>query len=151
MAKKQKSELPGLEDRRWVPLGDDNALWTVGDWVRKGLRVAYRERGDDHIELMLLDPRRPPPEPLYIEGPSRYFYYVWEPDFFKLRPSWSQEEERVRRKAGLQEEEVAARPQSQPPGPKPKHDWPIQVARHLISLIQAGKPVPTSKKCFSGA
>jgi len=44
MAKKQKSELPGLEDRRWVPLGDDVRM--AQDMAARGFRIMCRERGD---------------------------------------------------------------------------------------------------------
>jgi hypothetical protein len=143
MAKKRQDGLPGLDDRRWMPLGDDNALWNFADLVRRGLRVAYRERADDHIELTVVDPSQPPP---YAEWPSKYFYYYWAPDLSALlAPPWSQEEERVRHKAGLKEEEVVFPPP--PPrqrGRKPTADWKVKVAFYVGRIKGSGEELPTA-------
>jgi hypothetical protein len=145
MTEKQKSELPGPEDPNWLPIGADNALWVVGGLVRKGVQVAYRERGDDHIELMLLDPQQPPPEPLYVEGPSKYFYYMWAPDVFPPQP-WFEEDLRLRRKAGLQEEKADAPPARCKPGPQPTADWKNRLTDYVRCLQRSGKQIPTAAK-----
>jgi len=32
------------------------------------------------------------------------------------------------------------------PGPQPKHDWPIEVAREVIRIVRAGKREPTARQ-----
>jgi len=58
MARKQQPNLSGLDDPNWLPLGPD--LHVAQDLAGKGLRIAYRERGDPNCNLALLDPGRPP-------------------------------------------------------------------------------------------
>jgi hypothetical protein len=140
-----KQELPGLEDPRWMPLGADEALWMVADWVNRGVRVAYREREGDHTGLVLANPSQPPPEPLYVEGPSKYFYYLWSPDLSVVfAPPWSQEEERVRRKAGLKEKGVFPPPAPRQRGRKAKADWKVYVANYVGRIEGAGEELPTA-------
>jgi len=142
--KQQPPVRPGLEDPNWLPIGDDDAAWIAQDMAIRGLRIAYRKRGDPHCELTPLDPRLPP------EGQSNLFYYSWGPDHSKLASWWWEEEERLRErlrpKGGRQGEEAVARHQPRKPGPKPRYDWPTQVARHLINLIRSGKPEPTPQE-----
>jgi len=96
MARKQQPNLSGLDDPNWLPLGPD--LHVAQDLAGKGLRIAYRERGDPNCNLALLDPGRPP------DQQSNFFYYSWGPDHSKLVP-WKEEEERLRSKLSQQKEE----------------------------------------------
>ena len=143
MVKKQKSGLPGLssahtiEDRRWVPLGEDVRM--AQDMAARGFRIMCREQGD-HVELVPLDLGLP------AEALTQYFFYAWHPDMFPPNPGL-EEDYQLRLKIWQQEQEKAvARPQPRPPGPKPRYDWPTQVARHLINLIRSGKLEPTPQE-----
>jgi hypothetical protein len=139
VAKKQQCALPGLDDPNWLPIGDSGSAWIAQDLAIRSLRIAYRERGDHNCELVPLDSELPPDEQ------SNFFYYVWGPDISSLVP-WSQEEQWVRHKFVRQEGEVVARPRPRKPGPKPRHDWQLEVARHLIGLLRSGKPLPIPKE-----
>ena len=143
MVKKQKSGLPGLssahtiEDRRWVPLGEDVRM--AQDMAARGFRIMCRERGD-HVELVPLDLGLP------AEALTQYFFYAWHPDMFPPNPGL-EEDYQLRLKIWQQEQEKAdARPQPRPPGPKARHDWQLEVARHLIGLLRSGKPLPIPKE-----
>ena len=103
MVKKQKSGLPGLssahtiEDRRWVPLGEDVRM--AQDMAARGFRIMCRERGD-HVESVPLDLG------LSAEALTKYFFYAWHPDMFPPNPGL-EEDYQLRLKIWQQEQEKA--------------------------------------------
>jgi hypothetical protein len=140
MAKKQQDGLPGLDDQRWLPLGDNAATARV--LAIKGLRIACRERGD-HRELAPLDPGLSL-EALCPGGQSKYFYYIWEPDQNRLYSLLTDEEERFWRRVAeteQQNKEVVGR---RKPGPKPTADWKTRVAYYVGCIKGSGEELPTA-------
>jgi len=85
MVKKQKSGLPGLssahtiEDRRWVPLGEDVRM--AQDMAARGFRIMCRERGD-HVELVPLELG------LSAEALTKYFSTHGTPICFRPTQGW---------------------------------------------------------------
>jgi len=133
--KKQSPVRPGLENPNWLPIGYPHIAQNM---AIRGVRVAYRDRGDPNCELVRLDPGRPPDEQ------SNFFYYAWGPDFSMFTP-WLEEEEQVRRKF-VRQREVVARPKSGKRGRKPTADWKNRVAYHVGYIEGSGEEIPTAAK-----
>jgi hypothetical protein len=142
MTKKQQQSLPGIDDPRWIPLGDNAA--TARILATKGLRIARRKR-EDHRELVPLDPGLSL-EALCLGGQSKYFYYIWEPDQFRLNSVLTEEEERFWRRVAeteQQEKDVVGR---RKPGPKPTADWKSRLAHRVGYIEGSGEEMPTAAK-----
>jgi len=135
MARKQQPNLSGLDDPNWLPLGPD--LHVAQDLAGKGLRIAYRERGDPNCNLALLDPGRPP------DQQSNFFYYSWGPDHSKLVP-WQEEEERLRSKLAQQKEERFTPPAPRKRGRKPTADWKVHAAFYVGRIKGSEEELPTA-------
>jgi hypothetical protein len=131
--KQQPPVRQGLDDPNWRLMGGGgDCAWTALDLAIRGVRIAYRERGN-HTEFLPLDPELPP------NGPSRYFFYVWAPDVLKFVPG-SQEEQ------GRCTQEAAVRPRSRKPGRKPTADWKTRVAYYVGCINGSGEEAPTAAK-----
>jgi hypothetical protein len=81
---------------------------------------------------------RKPAPPL----PEGVLFFAWPDDFPEFRPSIP---------ANMQKPEPKIEPQPEmpprrKPGPIPKHDWPLFVARELIRRAKAGEKDPTAIK-----
>ena len=139
MARKQQPNLSGLDDPNWLPLGPD--LHVAQDLAGKGLRIAYRERGDPNCNLALLDPGRPP------DQQSNFFYYSWGPDHSKLVP-WKEEEERLRSKLSQQKEERFTPPAPRKRGRKLERLAALETRVAGIIRNRRGEE-PTQRACYS--
>jgi len=71
-----------------------------------------------------------------LHGPGKGVYwdlFVWEPDIDTLWPA----ERPVQQMTGMS-------PSGKPPGPKPRGDWQLHVARELYARAKAGEKDPTA-------